>query len=100
LTTGAASTSPSNGPTVTINGVAVTTLGDIDSDGLADYSAILVSGGEIGTDWGGAAGAGFFEVKNIHLEFIAATVPVPPAVWLFGSGILGLAGLARRKKKR
>ncbi|MCR4347286.1 MAG: VPLPA-CTERM sorting domain-containing protein [Sulfuricaulis sp.] len=26
-------------------------------------------------------------------------VPVPAAVWLFGSGLLGLAGLARRKKK-
>ena len=27
-----------------------------------------------------------------------ATVPVPAAAWLFGSGILGLIGLARRKK--
>ena len=26
------------------------------------------------------------------------TVPVPPAVWLFGSGLLGLVGMARRKK--
>jgi hypothetical protein len=25
-------------------------------------------------------------------------VPVPPAVWLFGSGLLGLIGIARRKK--
>ncbi|MBI3778776.1 MAG: VPLPA-CTERM sorting domain-containing protein, partial [Gammaproteobacteria bacterium] len=28
-----------------------------------------------------------------------AAVPVPAAVWLFGSGLLGLAGIARRKKK-
>ena len=27
-----------------------------------------------------------------------STVPVPAAVWLFGSGILGLAGVARRRK--
>ena len=27
-----------------------------------------------------------------------ATVPIPPAVWLFGSGLLGLVGVARRKK--
>ena len=27
-----------------------------------------------------------------------ATVPVPAAVWLFGSGLLGLVGIARRKK--
>ncbi len=26
------------------------------------------------------------------------SVPVPPAVWLFGSGLLGLVGVARRKK--
>lgn len=28
----------------------------------------------------------------------AAVVPVPAAVWLFGSGLIGLIGLARRKK--
>lgn len=28
----------------------------------------------------------------------AAVVPIPSAVWLFGSGLLGLVGLARRKK--
>jgi hypothetical protein len=27
-----------------------------------------------------------------------AVVPVPPALWLFGSGLLGLVGFARRKK--
>jgi hypothetical protein len=27
-----------------------------------------------------------------------AAVPVPTAVWLFGSGLLGLVGVARRKK--
>jgi hypothetical protein len=26
------------------------------------------------------------------------TIPVPPAVWLFGSGLIGLIGIARRKK--
>jgi len=25
-------------------------------------------------------------------------VPIPPALWLFGSGLLGLVGMARRKK--
>lgn len=27
-----------------------------------------------------------------------STVPVPAAVWLFGSGLIGLLGLARRKR--
>ena len=27
-----------------------------------------------------------------------STVPIPAAVWLFGSGLLGLVGMARRKK--
>jgi hypothetical protein len=25
-------------------------------------------------------------------------VPIPPALWLFGSGLLGLVGIAKRKK--
>ena len=29
--------------------------------------------------------------------YSVGTVPVPAAVWLFGAGLLGLAGLARRK---
>lgn len=32
------------------------------------------------------------------LSVDAAIVPVPAAVWLFGSGLLGLVGIARRKK--
>lgn len=30
---------------------------------------------------------------------ITQAVPLPPAVWLFGSGLLGLVGVARRKSK-
>jgi len=28
---------------------------------------------------------------------ISSYVPIPPAVWLFGSGLLGLIGIARKK---
>ncbi|MEJ0005160.1 MAG: VPLPA-CTERM sorting domain-containing protein [Steroidobacteraceae bacterium] len=31
------------------------------------------------------------------LTFTANAVPLPPAVWMFGSGLLGLVGVARRK---
>jgi len=39
--------------------------------------------------YGDSFTAGNWEVSN---------VPVPAAVWLFGSGLLGLVGIARRKK--
>ena len=35
---------------------------------------------------------------NDYLVYKGAVVPVPAAVWLFGSGLLGLVGIARRKK--
>ena len=35
---------------------------------------------------------------GIICEPLAPPVPVPAAVWLFGSGLLGLVGVARRKK--
>jgi hypothetical protein len=40
-----------------------------------------------------------FDVTSIHLEsMVASPIPLPAAVWLFGSGLLGLIGLARRKR--
>ncbi len=38
---------------------------------------------------------GSFVTWTVH--GVASPVPVPAAVWLFGSGLLGLAGIARRK---
>ena len=42
-----------------------------------------------------AGGSGYFD--SISANQVSA-VPVPAAVWLFGSGLLGLVGVARRKK--
>lgn len=39
-----------------------------------------------------------FELDNTCPTVTASAVPVPAAVWLFGSGLLGLVGIARRKK--
>lgn len=45
------------------------------------------------TDW--APSAVFYD--NLGFAEVSA-VPVPAAVWLFGSGLLGLVGVARRRK--
>jgi len=47
-------------------------------------------------DGGGTSFKGV--LYNFHMEGTVAAVPVPAAVWLFGSGLLGLVGVARRKK--
>lgn len=38
------------------------------------------------------------EYYTLQFSANVNVVPVPPAVWLFGSGLLGLVGIARRKK--
>ena len=39
-----------------------------------------------------------FYIRSADILTPPSAIPVPAAVWLFGSGLLGLAGLARRKK--
>lgn len=44
----------------------------------------------------------FDDFGSMYGEWTSASltaVPVPAAVWLFGSGLLGLVGMARRKKR-
>jgi hypothetical protein len=40
----------------------------------------------------------FQNVSGSECSFDTSAIPIPGAVWLFGSGIIGLAGVARRKK--
>jgi len=56
---------------------------------VLDYSAIVPDDGT--TNFGNVGYA-------LHLEGTVSAVPVPAAVWLFGSGLVGLAGIARRRK--
>jgi len=45
------------------------------------------------------SGSGFTTVPyTLHLEGTVSSVPVPAAAWLFGSGLAGLVGIARRRK--
>ena len=54
-----------------------------------DYAAHVPSGDPSG--FGGV-------LYELHLQGTVEPVPVPAAVWLFGSGLLGLVGVARRRK--
>lgn len=61
---------------------------DLDSFGIEFGADVLEIG--ITLSRGGA---------TLALAGSIAAVPVPAAVWLFGSGLLGLAGVARRRRK-
>ncbi|MEE9491917.1 MAG: VPLPA-CTERM sorting domain-containing protein [Gammaproteobacteria bacterium] len=44
---------------------------------------------------------GFASVPySLHLEGTINSVPVPAAAWLFGSGLVGLASVARRRREK
>jgi hypothetical protein len=57
------------------------------------YGKVVASAGVNG--WGFFNGTPYTEVFSMQF----APVPVPAAVWLFGSGLLGLMGIAKRKNK-
>jgi len=121
FTTGSAA--PVSGGTA--NGKVFSAIADANADGISDYLGVLVSAGNVGSDWGGFFGAEYVEAWRVQLRstltpasgfrvdtvFTTAggnfaqytnasgpVIPVPAAVWLFGSGLLGLVGVARRKK--
>ncbi len=49
--------------------------------------------------FGGVAYALHLEGTVMGAGTVVPSVPIPAAVWLFGSGLLGLVGVARRKKR-
>ena len=55
------------------------------------FSSLGLSPGVYEWTWGSGATADSFKLN-------VGAVPIPAAVWLFGSGLLGLIGVARRKK--
>lgn len=40
-----------------------------------------------------------FDDMLVRADFRVAPIPLPAAVWLFGSGLIGLIGMARRRKQ-
>ncbi|MDH5573593.1 MAG: VPLPA-CTERM sorting domain-containing protein [Gammaproteobacteria bacterium] len=71
-------------------GIRVVNVWDVNADG--SLTAAHVAGMENGPF------PGFNAAFNLTGAGLISPVPVPAAVWLFGSGLLGLVGVARRRK--
>jgi len=56
------------------------------------FTSLGLTPGTYEWTWGSGASADAFTLN-------VGAVPVPAAVWLFGSGLLGLIGVARRKAR-
>jgi len=62
--------------------------------------AVIVSAGNMGSEWGLFDGTDYTEVFSVHItggEIIPSAVPVPAAFWLFGSGLLMISVFLSRK---
>ncbi len=66
--------------------------------GAGVWTGTLVAAGNVGPEWGGFNTQQYSELFNVTITAETSAVPVPAAVWLFGSGLMGLVGIARRKK--
>ena len=58
----------------------------------ADFDSFFTS---FASDNGGGSTK---DIAGTWISYSQVVVPVPAAVWLFGSGLLGLVGVARRKR--
>lgn len=91
---------PSPIVTTTFN---TTPIGTVDLGTNPSGTLPLIDDGIGGSPNQGAPTTGFnpnFDFTKLHVTGFShsSPVPVPAAVWLFGSGLLGLIGVARRRK--
>ena len=82
---------------------------ELNGSGQAYGGGYLVAGESVSMLIGGVPGSSSINPHYASLNLVApdapnpisipanSPVPVPAAVWLFGSGLLGLVGIARRK---
>lgn len=72
--------------------------GDVSSLTSGDLGAELYLGSYLGgTTLYVALAADLINSNAMDLDFSVQAVPVPAAVWLFGSALMGLVGISRRK---
>ena len=68
------------------------------SSGTLDFSADLnYLGGSLKGSLSGGRLEGLGSTTDLIAKLGPVVVPIPAAIWLFGSGLLGLVGFARRK---
>ena len=81
-------------------------VNSFNSDPRLAIDPAVVTYGVTDADWF-VAGVGQIKFLGVEasdgsidggFELTGYTVPIPAAVWLFGSGLIGLIGIARRKK--
>ena len=70
---------------------------DLSSDGSSFFAAHVTNLDSSGVGSCSAAANGVSCTAVTGFAGLGTVVPVPAAVWLFGSGLLGLVGVARRK---
>lgn len=71
----------------------------VGSDSATVVECSVISTATIGGDPGACVMHALIDVawNSASGEWVAPPIPVPAAVWLFGSGLLGLIGVAKRK---
>ena len=86
------------------NSVIYSSISSFNTDGptwfnlnFSGIDTLLISAsGGVSAGLGG--GGEFWVMDNFTYNEAISSVPVPAAAWLFGSGLIGLVGIARRKK--
>lgn len=82
---------------VSVFGSGISQLGSLLSDGFSGNGAAGYFPYDLNVD-GATLTAGSLTFQN-SISSVAA-VPLPAAVWMFGSGLMGFLGLSKRKSQR
>ncbi len=88
------SANPANHTTLTTNVENLATITSLNDQAMVFFRLVDNDGTAINGSTVGTAGTG--RVDNVVITGVSA-VPLPAAVWLFGSGIAALAGVRRRR---